>query len=119
MQPMPTEAKTKKIEELTEKLSRAQVAILIQTQGLNVKDTNELRGKMRAAKIELQVAKNTLLRIASERSNMSGLDTSIFKGQTTIAFGYEDEIATAKAVADYLKTSKVAVLKAGIMGGHN
>ena len=39
---MPTEAKTKKIEELTEKLSRAQVAILIQTQGLNVKDINEL-----------------------------------------------------------------------------
>src|SRR6266568_6099702 len=117
MQPMPTEAKTKKIEELTEKLSRAQVAILIQTQGLNVKDTNELRGKMRAAKIELQVAKNTLLRIASERSNMSGLDTSIFKGQTTVAFGYDDEVAAAKAVNDYITSQKVAVLKSAIMGG--
>ena len=35
---MPTQAKGEKIEELTEKLSRATVTILVQTQGLNVKD---------------------------------------------------------------------------------
>lgn len=114
---MPTQAKGEKIEELTDKLGRSTVAILIQTQGLTVKDMNELRGKMRAAKLELQVAKNTLLRIASERNNMTNLDTSIFNGQTTVAFGYDDEVAAAKAVTDYLKTSKVAVLKSGIMGG--
>ncbi len=65
---MPTPAKAEKIEELTEKLSRATVTILVQTQGLTVKDMMELRGRMRAAKIEFQVAKNTLLRIASERN---------------------------------------------------
>jgi len=119
MQPMPTKAKTEKIEELAEKLGRAQVAILVQTQGLTVKEQSEMRGKMRAAKLELQVAKNTLLRIASERNNMTELDKSIFNGQTTVAFGYEDEVAAAKAVTDYLKTSKVAVLKSGIMGGRS
>ena len=79
---MPTQAKTEKIEELADKLGRASVAILVQTQGLTVKDMGELRGRMRAAKIEFQVAKNTLLRIASERNNMTELDTSIFNGQT-------------------------------------
>src|SRR5215469_5442685 len=114
---MPTQAKAEKIDELTGKLGRAVVAILVQTQGLNVKDMNELRSKMRAARIELQVAKNTLLRIATERNHMDNLDKSIFKGQTAVAFGYEDEIVTARAITDYLRTSKVAVLKSGILGG--
>ena len=114
---MPTQAKAEKIDELTGKLGRAVVAILVQTQGLNVKDMNELRSKMRAARIELQVAKNTLLRIATERNHMDNLDKNIFKGQTAVAFGYEDEIVTARAITDYIRTSKVAVLKSGILGG--
>lgn len=114
---MPTQAKAEKIEELTDKLGRATVTILVQTQGLNVKGMNELRSKMRAAKVEFQIAKNTLLRIASERNNMEHLDKNIFKGQTAVAFGYEDEITAAKTVADYVRTSKVVVLKSGILGG--
>ncbi len=114
---MPTPAKEEKIVELTDKLNRASVAILVQTQGLSVKDMSELRGKMRAVNVELQVAKNTLLRIATERNNMTEVDTKIFSGQTTMAFGYEDEITAAKAVADYVNTSKVAVLKSAILGG--
>jgi large subunit ribosomal protein L10 len=114
---MPTQAKAEKIEELTDKLSRATVTILVQTQGLTVKDMMELRGKMRAAKLEFQVAKNTLLRIASERNNMTELDKNIFNGQTAVAFGYDDEITAAKTVTDYIRTSKVAVLKSGILGG--
>jgi large subunit ribosomal protein L10 len=114
---MPTQAKTEKIVELTDKLSRSSVAILVQTQGLNVKDMNELRAKMRAARIEFQIAKNTLLRIASERNNMTELDKNIFNGQTAVAFGYEDEVAAAKVVNDYVQTSKIVVLKSGILGG--
>lgn len=114
---MPTQAKSEKITELTDKLNRATVTILVQTQGLNVKDMNELRAKMRAANVEFQITKNTLLRIASERNNMDELDKSIFNGQTAVAFGYEDEVATAKVVNDYVSTSKVVVLKSGILGG--
>src|SRR3989440_7268379 len=114
---MPTQAKAQKIEELTEKLGRATVTILVQTQGLNVKDMTDLRNKMRAAKIEFHIAKNTLLRIATERNNMTELDKSIFNGQTAVALGYDDELSAAKAVADYVRTSKTAVLKSGILGG--
>jgi large subunit ribosomal protein L10 len=114
---MPTQVKAEKIDELAEKLGRAAVAILVQTQGLNVKDMNDLRSRMRAAKIEFQITKNTLLRIATERNNMVNVDKSIFNGQTAVAFGYEDEIAAAKAVADYVRTSRVAQLKSGILGG--
>lgn len=114
---MPTQAKAEKIDELADKLGRATVAILVQTQGLNVKDMTDLRNKMRAARLEFQVAKNTLLRIATERNNMSGVDKSIFNGQTAVALSYDDEVAAAKAVADYVRTSKIVVLKSGILGG--
>jgi large subunit ribosomal protein L10 len=114
---MPTQAKAEKIEELTQKLGRAAVTILVQTQGLTVKDMTDLRNRMRAAKIEFQIAKNTLLRIATERNNMTGVDKGIFNGQTAVALGYDDEVATAKAVSDYIRTSKVAVLKSGILAG--
>ena len=112
---MPTQAKAEKIEELTDKLGRSTIAILVQTQGLNVKGMNELRGKLRAAKIDLQVVKNTLLRIASERSDMS-LDRKLFDDQTTVAFGYEDEITAVKAVTDYVRTSKIVTIKSAILG---
>jgi len=114
---MPTAEKAQKIEELTEKLGRATVTILVQTQGLNVKDMTDLRNKMRAAKIEFKIAKNTFLRIATERNNMTQLDTNIFTGQTAVAFGCDDEVTAAKAVADYVRTSRTAVLKSAILGG--
>lgn len=116
---MPTQAKSEKITELTDKLNRASVVILVQTQGLRVKEMNELRAKMRAAKVEFQITKNTLLRIASERNNMNELDIKIFNGQTAVAFGYDDEVAAAKAVSDYVQTSKIVVLKSGILGGRS
>lgn len=116
---MPTPQKAEKIEELTEKLGRAAIAILVQTQGLTVKDMNELRKKMRDAKVEFQVAKNTLLRIATERNNMTGVDPKIFHDQTTVAIGYDDEVATAKAVADYVSTSRTVIIKSGILGGRS
>ncbi len=114
---MPTQAKAEKIEELTEKLGRAAVTILVQTQGLNVKDMTELRRRMREAQIEFLIAKNTLLRIATERNSMNELDKNIFNGQTAVAFGYEDEVATAKAITDYVRTSRIVTLKSGILGG--
>jgi large subunit ribosomal protein L10 len=116
---MPTQAKSEKIDELTDKLGRASIAILVQTQGLTVKDMNELRSKMRDAKIEFQIAKNTLLRIAAERNNMVNVDNSIFNGQTAVALGYDDEVAATKAVTDYINNSRVAVLKSAILGGRS
>ena len=116
---MPTQEKAEMIDELTEKLGKAVVTILVQTQGLTVKDMTDLRNKMRAANIDFQIAKNTLLRIASERNNMTGVDKKIFNGQTAVAFGYDDEVSTAKVINDYVQGSKIVVLKSGILGGRS
>jgi large subunit ribosomal protein L10 len=115
---MPTEAKAAIIEELTERLRRMRAAVLLQTQGMSVAEITDLRRRLSTNGIDLQVAKNTLLRIASERANLDNLEP-LLRGQTTIALGYDDEVAVAKAVADFLRTSRIPhppVIKAGILG---
>jgi large subunit ribosomal protein L10 len=115
---MPTEAKAGIIAYLTERLRRMRSAVLLQTQGLTVAEMADLRTKMRANGIDVQVAKNTLLRIASEQAQLDNLEP-ILHGQTTIAVGYGDEVSVAKAVADYVRTVRTAhpiTVKAGILG---
>jgi large subunit ribosomal protein L10 len=114
---MPTEAKAAAIDELTAKLQRVRAGVLLQTEGLTVAEITELRRRMSAANVELHVVKNTLLRIASERAQYRDL-SNLLSGQTTIALSYDDEIAPAKTITDYLRTVKTAkpvTVKAGIL----
>lgn len=114
---MPTDAKAGVIAEITEKLKRARAAVLLQTEGLTVAEMSDMRRKLSTSGIEMQVVKNTLLRIAAEQAQYHDL-TSVLTGQTTIAMSYEDEVAPAKSVTDYLRTArtgKPAVVKAGIL----
>lgn len=115
---MPTEAKAVAIEQLTSLLERMRAAVLLQTQGLTVAEMAELRRRLSGAGIELHVAKNTLLRIASERAQLENLEP-VLHGQTAIALGYDDEVAVAKAISDYMRTVRGAhpiTVKAGILG---
>ncbi|HEY7348647.1 MAG TPA: 50S ribosomal protein L10 [Ktedonobacterales bacterium] len=111
---MPTQAKAEWIEELAEKLQRSKAGVLLQTQGLKVSEITDFRRKLGASKAELQVVKNTLLRIAAERAKVEGL-TPLLAGQTTLALGYDDEVTVAKVVSDYARTQRIIVIKGGIL----
>lgn len=114
---MPTDAKAALIEGLTEKLKRTRSAVLLQTQGLTVAEISEMRRRLLNSGVELHVVKNTLLRIASERAEFQDL-SALLTGQTTLALSYDDDVAPAKAVTDFLravKTAKPVTIKAGIL----
>lgn len=114
---MPTTAKAQVIEEMTEKLGRARGGVLLQTEGLTVTETQDLRRRLRTQGVELHVVKNTLLRIASAAANYQDL-SSLLAGQTAIALSYDDEVAAAKAISDYLRTArtgKPVKVKAGLL----
>jgi len=111
---MPTAKKAALIDELADKLQRSKAAVLVQTQGLTVAELADLRRRLAGAG-ELKVAKNTLLRIAAERARVQDL-TDMLHGPTTVAFGYDDEVAIARAITDYVRTSRVVTIKGGILG---
>ena len=61
------------------------------------------------------VVKNTLARFAAERAGRDDLVSS-FEGPVAIAFGYGDITEPAKALADYIRTSKISLsIKGGFL----
>src|SRR5690242_16801547 len=114
---MPTEAKERVIDEIAQKLRDSNVAIFTNYRGLTVKDMADLRGRLRPARVDYQVVKNTLTRFAAQRADITADLSAVLEGPTAVGFGYEDVVAAAKAVNDYARTSRVMEIKAGLLEG--
>lgn len=102
---MRKEEKKEAVSQLAHKLSGCDVAITTDYRGLSVAEMTELRRRLRQEGIEYRVIKNTLARFAAEQAGKEGL-TSIIEGPTAIAFGYGDVAAPAKALVDYIRSSR-------------
>ncbi len=113
---MPTAKKAAVIDDLTEKLGRINAAALIEYRGLTVDEIGDLRTQLRQRDVELNVTKNTLLRQAAHRNDMTELD-DLFSGPNAVAFMYGDEAAGTKALNDYFRTARVGEVKGGILKG--
>src|SRR4051794_40520741 len=76
-----------------------------------------LRGRLRQAGAEYQVAKNTLTRFAAEKAGRAGLLEDL-QGPSAIAFGFDDPAGLAKSLQEYLRTSRTVnlVVKGGVLG---
>jgi large subunit ribosomal protein L10 len=112
---MPTEAKARAIDEIAQKLRDSKVAIFTNYRGLSVKDMADLRGRLRPAKVEYHVVKNTLTRFAAQKADIEADLGSVLEGPTAIGFGYDDVVQAAKAINDYARTSRVLEVKAGLL----
>ena len=112
---MPTPQKAKTIDALAEQLQRAQLVIVTDYRGLKVADLQTFRGSLRTSGGEVHVAKNTLTRIAAGNAGLSGLDP-LLEGPSALVFAYEDPVQTAKAVTDFVRTSRILAIKGGLMG---
>lgn len=104
------------VDEVYEKLTKAQSVVLIDFRGLTVQEATELRKKLRAAGVELRVAKNTLTRLAAEKANLKELHVYL-EGPTALAFGYEDPVSPAKILSEFAKDHKKLELKGGVLEG--
>jgi large subunit ribosomal protein L10 len=102
------EEKGKLIEELADKLSRCTIAITTDYRGITNKDMMKLRRSLRNAKIDYQVAKNTLIKFAADKSGKEQID-SLLSGPMAVAFGYEDSVIAAKALNDAITSSNIGV----------
>jgi large subunit ribosomal protein L10 len=105
---MPTAKKAEALAELEDKVTRASVAISTAYRGMKVADMTALRRRMREAGVEVEVVKNTLLRIASERAGRPEI-TRIVEGPTAMIFSYGDIAVAAKAVTEYIRVSRSAL----------
>lgn len=110
------EIKKQIVEEIKEKFSKAQSAVIVDYRGLNVEEVTELRKKMREAGVDYKVYKNTLTRLAAKETGYEALLGDL-TGPNAIAFGYHDPVTPAKILNDFAKDHKKLELKAGVVEG--
>ena len=111
---MPTVQKAATIDELTDRLQRAQLTIVADYRGLGVGALQGLRGNLRPLNAEFRVAKNTLTSIAAGRAGIEGME-QVLAGPTALVLAYEDPVGTSKAVADFARTSRILTVRGGVM----
>lgn len=104
------------VRELQEKFTKSKVVIVTDYMGLDVTTINELRSKLKAAGIEYQVVKNTLLRRAAEDTAVSPISES-FKGPSAVAMSFDDPVAPAKVLSEFAKDHDKLEIKIGVMDG--
>ncbi len=112
---MPTRQKAQTIDAISDQLSRAMLVIVTDYRGLKVTDLQTFRGNLRPSGGEFHVAKNTLTRIAANNAGVVGLD-ALLEGPSALVFAFEDPVQTAKAVSDFVRSSRVLSVKGGVMG---
>ncbi len=113
---MPTQAKVDRVSELKEKLERCSIAVSTNYAGIGVNDMTDLRRRMRDAGVEFTVVKNNLMKLACDASQRSQAK-SIVEGPTAIAFGYDDPTAVPKALAEFIRTTRLPLdIQGAIMG---
>ncbi len=107
--------KINQVEEVSQKISAAKSAALIQYQGLNAAGVATLRDKVRAQGGQIEVVKNSL--IARSLLKMGITLPEELSGPTAVVYSNTDEIAPLKEIDAVNKASDKTSFKYGIYGG--
>lgn len=101
---MPTQRKVKLVAEIEDLIRDASVAISTNYQGMSMAEQNALRKDLAQQGLEMRVVKNTLLRLAAERTGRTEF-AQLSDGPTALVIGRGDPVPAARAVVTY-KTSR-------------
>ncbi len=114
---MPSQQNVELMKEISDKITRSKTIVLVEYQGLNVKDQVKFRAALKASGAELNVLKNRLVKIALKdrmKDLSEDLDAAL-NGPSAVLFGYDDAVAATKALADFAKDHDVVKTKVGIL----
>ena len=105
------------VEGLTQRVQNAASGVIVNYEGINVADDTQLRRELSAAGIEYTVVKNTLLRFAMDKCNITELDAQL-NGSTALATTTDDPIAPIRILSEFAKKlNKNFAIKGAFMEG--
>ena len=111
--------KEDQVAELKDKFERATSVFVADYKGLGVAQMETLRGDLRkaeASESEFRVAKNSVLKLASNGGPAEGLQEH-FSGTTSIAMSFGDPVALAKLLVDYAKDNEDFEIRSAVVDG--
>lgn len=105
------------VAELKESLNDAQLAIVIDYQGLTVAEITDLRTSLRDVDAVCKVTKNTLMRLAVESDDNWQPMTGFLKGSSAFLLVRDDIGGAVRAYQDFQKKTKKTEFRGGVMQG--
>lgn len=110
--------KERVVAELTEQLQQASTLLVADYRGLSMSEIDALRTEVLKHGATFRVVKNTLTRRAAEAAGQDAL-LALLEGPTAIAFleSEGDPVAVAKALSEAARTSRVLVIRGGLLEG--
>ncbi len=106
--------KTEAVAELNRTFNEVGVVVVTRNLGMSVKQSTDLRNKVRDAGASYKVAKNRLAKIAAQDTDYSVI-ADLLTGPTALATSV-DPVAAAKVVVEFAKTTDKIEIVGGAMG---
>ena len=97
---LPTQRKVEQVASLSALLSKAEIAIAADYQGMTVAAQSQLRQTLSAEGVQMRVVKNTLLRLAAAEAGREHF-AQLAEGPTALVVSEGDPVAAARLVAQY------------------
>jgi len=113
---MPAIEKVKAVEVTSERIEGVTGLYLADFNGMDVATISALRKKCREEGVQFKVVKNTLLKRAFAAKGVEGLDDFLV-GPTGLVFSKENEVASARILADFAKEHQLPRIKAAVVDG--
>ena len=113
---MNREGKEQIVSHLSDKLKEASLVVVTDYRGLSVEKITQLRNELRSVSSDYRVAKNTLLKRASQGTDLEQLH-QYFTGPTAIVLSLGDPIAPVKVLVKYLKDNSELSIKGSFLQG--
>ena len=108
---MPTQQKTKIIDDLTQKFQNSSAIYFTRYSGMKVAQLTELRKQFRENKVSYFVSKNTLTKIAASNAGYEDKLNDLLNGQIGIAYVSGDSTAPARVIRNFEKENKNVTLE--------
>lgn len=106
--------KQQMVEQIKDSFTNSQSVVVVEYRGLTVAEVTDLRAKLRAARVEMKVLKNTLVKRAADEVGLAELD-SYFQGPSAWVFSKADPVSGPKVLLDFAKTHEKLVVKGGVL----
>jgi large subunit ribosomal protein L10 len=93
------------VADATKNLETSKAVILVNYQGLKVKEIQDLKRKLYEKGMGFQIMKNTLFKIALKKEGIS-VDEALLDQPVAVVWGLDDEVTPAKMAVDFQKTAE-------------
>jgi len=104
------------VAELAENFGRASIALLSEYKGMSAGESDDMRRRIRAARGEFRVAKNTLLRRAVTGTRFASLESQL-GGSVGLILSYADPVELAKTVSSFKDLGEKFKIRGGVLDG--